>query len=167
MLLASVGTTPAQQMRHGTAQHVRRAGYGEQAVAELLAARAAYEDGLRGRADPGQVQRALDLVAERPWRHLAWLPERFAPDDSWPDLDFHPAPVFAGTRCPVLAVWIDDDPWVPVAASEAAWREAAGERLAVLRLPGDAHAPEPGDPRYEQALVARVRSALGAPGLSR
>lgn len=39
VVVGSVGVTPAAQMRHGTAEHLRRAGFGENDVAELLVSR--------------------------------------------------------------------------------------------------------------------------------
>jgi pimeloyl-ACP methyl ester carboxylesterase len=162
VVVGSVGVTPAAQMRHGTAEHLRRAGFGEEDVAELLDVRAIYEAGLRGDADAAEVQRRLEDVRTRPWWELAWLPERFSGVGSWRDLDFDPELAFAASACPVLAVWGDDDPWVPVEASEAAWRRAANERLTVLRLPRTGHAPDPEDRQYEDALVAHVRRSVAA-----
>ncbi len=159
VLVASVGVSPGQQMRHATAEHLRRHGFDEDAVAELLNVRSVYEDALRGRVSRSDAQRMLDSIAGRPWRHLAWLPERLDAEARWSDLDFEPGPVFAATACPVLAIWGEDDPWLPVDDSEAAWRRAAGERLTSLRLPGAGHGPDAGDQRYEQALVAHVLSA--------
>lgn len=159
IVVASVGVTPAEQMRHGTAEHLRRAGFGQQDTAELLDARALYEAGLRGDADAGDVQSRLDAIATRAWWDLAWLPRRFPGVGCWTDRDFDPRPIFAATSCPVLAVWGDDDPWVPVEASHAAWQWAAGDRLTVVRLPGTDHEPDPRDDRYEQAVLAHVRRA--------
>ena len=162
VVVGSVGVSPAAQMRHGSAEHLRRAGFNEDDVAQLVAARRTYEAGLRGEVEAAEVQRSLDEVAARPWRDLAWLPQRFPGAGAWGDRDLEPEPVFAATACPVLAVWGEDDPWVPVDASEAAWRRAAQERLTVLRLSGTGHGPRTDDPRYESALVAHVRRCLAA-----
>lgn len=160
VVVASVGVSPAAQMRYGTAERLRRAGFGSDAVEELLTVRLAYESALRGDSEPAQAQARLDQIAHRPWRHLAWLPQQVPPTGTWADMDFAPEPVFARTRCPVLAVWGEDDPWVPVDDSEAAWRRAAGDRLSVLRLPGTGHAPEPDDDRYQRPLIAHVTRTL-------
>lgn len=160
VLVAPVGVTPGQQMRHATAEHLRRHGFDEDAVAELLKVRAMYEDALRGRVTRSDAQRMLDSIASRPWRHLAWLPERLEPERRWSDMDFDPGPVFAATACPVLAVRGEDDPWLPVDDSEAAWRRAAGDRVTALRLAGVAHGPQPDDERYERALVAQVLAGI-------
>lgn len=159
-LVASVGVTPGEQMRHATAEHLRRDGFDEDAVDELLKVRAVYEDALRGRVTRSDAQRMLDSIASRPWRHLAYLPERLEPDRRWSDMDFNPVPVFAATACPVLAVWGEDDPWLPVDDSEAAWRRAAGDRVTILRLPGVGHGPQPDDERYERALVTHVLAGI-------
>lgn len=160
VLVASVGVSPAAQMLYGTAEHLRRAGYDEPAVARLLQARRAYEAALRGSITREAAQDVLDGIAAEPWWHLAWLPERMEPADSWPDMDLDPGPVFAATRCPVLAVWGEDDPWLPVSESESVWRQAAGDRLTVLRLPGVGHGPTPTNPAYAHGLVAHVAAAV-------
>lgn len=162
VVVASVGVTPAAQMRHGTAEHLRRSGFEEDAIAELMRVRALYEDAHRGLATRDEAQQALDSIATRPWRHLAWLPDRLAREHAWADLDFDPEPVFAATRCPVLAVWGEDDPWLPVDDSEAAWGRAAADRLTVLRLPGVGHGPRADDERYGHALVAHVLAAIAS-----
>ena len=163
VLVGSAGVTPAEQMRWATCRHVREHGYGEAAVARLRRARFTYEAALRGDALPPAAQAALEGVAAEPWSHLAWLPDRFDEVGAWSDMDFDPAAVLSRTNCPVLAVWGEEDEWVPVDASEAAWRRAAGDKLTVLRLPGVGHGPDATDERYEQALLAHVLQALPIP----
>lgn len=163
VLVGSAGVTPAEQMRWATCQHVREQGYGEAAVAQLSLARLTYAAALRGDAPPTEAQAALDGIQSQAWRHLAWLPERFKGVGRWSDMDFDPAPVLSRTNCPVLAVWGEEDEWVPVDASEDAWRRAASDRLTVLRLPGAGHGPDPSDERYEQALLTHVLQALPSP----
>jgi pimeloyl-ACP methyl ester carboxylesterase len=164
IVVGSSGVSPAAQMRHGTTEQLLRAGFSERDVTELLRARCAYEEVLRGAGDPGEAQRLLDLVATRPWRHLAYMPDRLPRPHTWPDMDFDPAPTFAATRCPVLAVWGEDDPWVPVDQSESVWRRAVDARLTVLRLPAVGHGPAPDDERYEQAVASHILSSTAADG---
>lgn len=164
IVVGSSGVSPAAQMRYGTTQRLLRAGFDEQDVTELLRARSAYEEVLRGAGDPVEAQRLLDLVATRRWRHLAYLPDHLPRPHAWPDMDFDPARTFAATRCPVLAVWGEDDPWVPVDQSESVWRRAVDGRLTVLRLPAVGHGPAPGDERYEQAVASHILNATAADG---
>jgi pimeloyl-ACP methyl ester carboxylesterase len=75
--LVTVGcsaVSPARQMRYGTAQQLRRAGYGPNAVGgldELRTAREAYHRGQLGR---GQAQLIVDAHADRPWFELSRVP---------------------------------------------------------------------------------------------
>jgi pimeloyl-ACP methyl ester carboxylesterase len=160
VLIASAGVSPAAQMRHGTAQQLRRAGFGPCEVAELLSVRSVYEAALRGTGDVDEAQRQLDKIADRPWRHLAWLPDRVPEVGAWKDMDFDPQPVFAATHCPVLTIWGEDDPSLPVDDSETVWRAAVGSRLSVLWLPGTGRGPDPRDHLYEDALLAHIAGAL-------
>jgi pimeloyl-ACP methyl ester carboxylesterase len=151
-------------MRWAASQQLRQHGYSERDVADALDVRRTYEAALRGNASAARAQHALDDVAQKPWGELAGLPPCFRGPGTWPDMDFDPVPVYERINCPVLAVWGEADPWIPVDVSEAALRRAVGDRLTVLRLPATGHGPDVTDRRYEVALAAHVLRALQVRG---
>jgi pimeloyl-ACP methyl ester carboxylesterase len=137
VLLAATGVSPAEQMRYGTAKHLRLNGYDEDAVAEALEVRAAMEDVRRG-GDLAAGQAVVDRYTGRPWFPLANV-ERTLDRSPWHDMDFDPAPVIAKVRCPTLLFYGEDDEWTPVEPSIEAWERNAN--ATVVRLPGTTHAP--------------------------
>ncbi|MFC0504052.1 alpha/beta hydrolase family protein [Micromonospora costi] len=145
ILVSSSGVSPAAQMRYGTAEQLRRHGFTEADIAELLDVRAAMEDYQRGRLDRDVAQRVVDGVAGRAWFPLAWVPRQLAPHPgTWADMDVDPESMFAQVSCPVLLFYGATDAWVPVDASIAAWRRAtaaAGTPVSVCRLAGCDHLP--------------------------
>jgi pimeloyl-ACP methyl ester carboxylesterase len=159
VLVGASGVSPAAQMRSTSARQVGEAGFGEQAVAEMLAIRRLWEDALRtGNAEA--AQRALTRAQGRPWLAASWLPEpgEVDPDEDEFEFDFDPAPLIRSLPCPLLAVIGDDDRWVPLAESVAVLETAPDMEL--LYVPGGDHAPtEDGDgegpvlPGYEAGLV--------------
>lgn len=151
--VSSVGVTPAEQMRHGTAELLRRNGFSD-TVGDLLALRAAYEDYLRGRRDRASVQAIVDRAAHEAWFPLAYVRRTLPTPEAWVDLDFDPKAVFARVRCPVLACYGENDEWVPIEESVAAWRQACDD-VTIVRLAGCGH--EPGGPAYTDALVRWFR----------
>ena len=162
ILLAACGVSPAEQMRYGTGEQLRRHGHDDQqALRELAEVRAALEDALRdpNRLDP--LQAVIDRYAERPWFELAYVPRTLDPSADWRDMDFDPAPIFADVRCPVLLFYGEEDEWTPVEPSLATWERAGNASLTVVRLPGTDHAPTLGgthdrdaiSPAYTQALA--------------
>jgi hypothetical protein len=162
ILLAACGVSPAVQMRYGTAEHLRRNGYGDdKALAELLELRAALEGAVRDGSRLDSSQAVVDRYADRPWFPLAHVPRTLDPAADWPDMDFDPAPVLAAVRCPVLLFYGETDEWTPIEPSIAAWERAGDGELTVVRLPGTGHAPTVGgvheraavSPAYTQALV--------------
>jgi pimeloyl-ACP methyl ester carboxylesterase len=173
VLLASTGVSPAEQMRCGTAQQLRRAGFGEDALVELAQLRAAYEDYLRGNAERAPAQPLVDRLADRPWFPLAWVPRELPPPAAWGDMDFDPMAIFARVRCPVLLFYGEDDEWTPVEDSIDAWRRAASEAgnddVTVVRLPGTSHHPtlHAGQavdtivPLYTETLLGWIDARLG------
>jgi pimeloyl-ACP methyl ester carboxylesterase len=156
ILLAACGVSPAEQMRYGTAEQLRRHGHDDpEALRELHELRAAREDALR---DPSRLeasQGVVDRYAGRPWFELAYVPRTLDPSAEWRDMDFDPAPAIAEVRCPVLLFYGEEDEWTPIEPSIAAWKRAATTDLTVVRLPGTDHAPTIGgaiSPEYTQTL---------------
>jgi pimeloyl-ACP methyl ester carboxylesterase len=166
VLLAASGVSPAEQMRYGTAEQLRRHGYGDEvALRELAELREALEAALR---DPGRLattQAVIDHYANRPWFSLSYVPRTLDPSDDWPDMDFDPAPIITEVHCPALLFYGEEDEWTPIEPSIAAWRQAAAKGgnkdLTVIRLPGTDHAPTLGgihdaaaiSPAYTEALT--------------
>jgi len=158
VLLAACGVSPAEQMRYGTAEQLRRHGYGDDdALKEVTELRAALEDAHR---DPGrdrEAQAVIDRYAERPWFELAHVPRTLEGLGEWTDMDFDPAPILAQVRCPVLLIYGEEDEWTPVEPSIAAWQHAAAvsgnAELTVVRLAGTDHAPTHGG-RHERGAIS-------------
>lgn len=171
-LVASPAVSPAAQMRYGTAEQLRRAGFDEGALTELAQLRATYEGMLRRDVDRSAAQMVVDRLADQPWFPLAYVPPELPAPGSWWNMDFDPIPILERVRCPVLLVYGDDDEWVPVEASIAGWRlaaDASGADLSVVLLTGSGHAPtrlrsdgeEEVDPRYEERLLSWFANRFG------
>lgn len=143
--LALVGcsaVSPARQMRYGTAQQLRRAGFGVEPLAELDRLRTAWEDYQRGHLSREAAQSVVDQLAGRPWFHLSWVPSTLPQEPSWDDMDFDPVAAISQIHCPVLAFYGEDE-WVPVAESIGIWRSRFPEaaRLTIQQLRGTEHYP--------------------------
>jgi len=145
VLIACTGVSPAEQMRYGTAEHLRRAGFGASAIRELRGLRLAWEDSVRGNLAVPAAQKIVERYSNRPWFHLAWVPRDIPKQPSWPDMDFDPRLVFEKIRQPTLLVYGETDEWSPIPKSIRAWREAARKSgnhdVTIRRLPGTGHAP--------------------------
>ncbi|WFE40252.1 alpha/beta hydrolase [Micromonospora sp. WMMD998] len=81
------GVSPAAQMRYGTAEQLRRHGYGPDDLAELARLRGVAEGFLRGDVPRPTAQADVDAAAQRPWFPLAFLPRELpeAPG-TWADM---------------------------------------------------------------------------------
>lgn len=169
VLVASTGVSPARQMGYGAAKHARDAGYPEEGVAAIVAARQLVDDWRRGRVPIADAQRAVDELAARSWIEQAYLPRDLATAGPWPNMDFDPEALFATLQVPTLLFYGEDDEWQPVDESVAAWRRAAkvakNDDVTIVRLAGTAHAPTVGgkdtidavSPDYERTLVSWLR----------
>jgi hypothetical protein len=134
------GVTPAEQGVYAVERGMRSDGWdaGSTAAAVDLI-REAYAAASRG--EPfGRVESLLDEARSAPW--FTALPRYVPLPDAglWrsatlPDpvtgrvfLDHDPVPVLEATRCPVLAVFGEHDPVLPVDRSVAAYRAALARR---------------------------------------
>ena len=166
VLVAACGVSPAEQMRYGTAEQLRRKGYGDaDSIRELAEVRAALEDSIRNPSHLAAAQAVIDRYADRQWFPLSYVPRKLDPSHDWPDMDFDPAPILAQVHCPVLLFYGEEDEWTPIEPSIAAWQAAATQagntNLTIVRLPGADHAPTLGgvhdrgaiSPAYTEALT--------------
>jgi uncharacterized protein len=161
VLLAACGVSPAEQMRYGTAEQLRRHGFGDvEALKELGEVRAALEDAYRDPDRRDEAQAVIDRYADRPWFELAYVPRTLAELGEWTDMDFDPAPILARVRCPVLLFYGDEDEWTPIEPSIAAWQRAAAD-VTVVRLAGTDHAPTLGGGHNRDAISPEYTAALG------
>jgi pimeloyl-ACP methyl ester carboxylesterase len=167
VLLSSCGVTPAMQMRYAMAEQLRRAGYGEEAVRQMTTLRLTLEELARGHGSRAHAQRLLDAARGEPWWDIEYLPDRL-PDDFadarvWrEEMEFEPEPLFAEVRVPTLLLYGEDDDWIPIDESIAAWRRALGDEVEIVRVPGTGHDPVlvSGEvlPRYTETLVTWLRA---------
>lgn len=157
-VVGACGVTPADQMRYMTARQIRREGFGEEAVAELLETRRVWEAALQG-GSADEADRVLRHASRQPWFSLAWLPdevEPISPDDF--EFFFDPAPAIRTLPCPLLAIIGDDDTCVPLPESIAVLETAP--EVSFLHVPGGDHAPTTDGqgegevlPGYEAGLI--------------
>jgi uncharacterized protein len=145
ILLASTGVSPAEQMRYGTAEHLRRARFGRNAVREMLALRRAYEAAVRDPARRPTVERLVARYRRRRWFPLAYVPADLPDPLVWPNMDFDPREDLGRIRVPVLLFYGEHDEWTPIVPSIRAWRRSQrtswGRSLEIVRLPATGHAP--------------------------
>jgi dipeptidyl aminopeptidase/acylaminoacyl peptidase len=166
VLLASCGVTPGEQMRWTAGFQTRRE-FGDEAGAEAEHLWELALDWMRG-GEREPVEAAVAEARTKPWWRTAWFPEE-APGDEVRDevraeLDFDPVPVFARVRVPTLLVYGDEDEWIPVDESLAAWRKARGEEIDILLVQGTGHEPAHGEElsqEYEESLVTWLRARFG------
>jgi pimeloyl-ACP methyl ester carboxylesterase len=169
VLVAGPGMSPAEQMRSGTREQVRRAGYDDRALAEAVEVWSAIEAFLRGERSHDDAQTVIDMYADRPWFPLLTTPAELPRDATWHDIDFDPRPHIERVRCPVHLFYGTEDEWTPVEPSIRAWSDAttrSGASLTVTELPGLGHAPVDPDgsvaPAYETTLLDWLRTVIPA-----
>lgn len=143
ILVSSSGVGPAEQMVHAVPHVLRALGYGE----------ASAEAGARLRE---AAQALIDQYKDAPWFAHVYIGERLpeaVAQTGWAnETRFDPRPVFGRITAPILLLYGENDPWIPVEESMAIWRDAlagAGNDDAGLhRVPRTGHLMLIDEPAY-------------------
>jgi uncharacterized protein len=163
VLVASIGVTPSEQMMVAVERQLRLAGYGDDVVDRALDLRRRFEHWIHAVAPEPDEQLAGDLLAvvDEPWAGQLWLPPSLLDAEGvrlWiEEMDYDPRPTFEQVRVPTLSFYGELDSWAPVEASVTAWRDARGDGVELVVIPGAEHDLTLPDgtfaPEYDRRLV--------------
>jgi len=112
-----------EQMEFATSNLLLVRGYSQADVDQMLAARKTWVDYLHSKNSREAALDALSKVEAKPWFALAYLPRAAAittdpeHDSVRRRLDDDPIAVVRKTKIPLLFLYGDSDPWIPVAES--------------------------------------------------
>ncbi len=129
-------TTPDVQMNFAVANILRIKGYSDSVIDQAVDARNKVDDYLRGQVDGTIAQKALDAVRRQPWFPLIYMDDKLeAPEESsWlKQMQFDPMAILDDVRAPILFVYGQADPWVPVELSRERL-ESLSERHANIEI---------------------------------
>jgi uncharacterized protein len=113
-------TTPDIQMNFAVENILSIHGYGPDEIATALHARRSVDDYLRGRIDRASAEQALNVARQRPWFSLIYMDDTVGDPEtsSWlKQMRFDPITNLGKVSAPVLMLYGQDDPWVPVRLS--------------------------------------------------
>jgi uncharacterized protein len=163
VLVASIGVTPSEQMMVAVERQLRLAGYSDDVVDRALDLRRRFEHWIHAVAPEPDEQLAGDLLAavDEPWAGQLWLPPSLLDQEGvrlWiEEMDYDPRPTFEQVRVPTLSFYGELDSWAPVEASVRAWRDARGDGVELVVIPGAEHDLTLPDgsvaPEYDRRLV--------------
>ena len=145
VLVASIGVTPSEQMMVAVERQLRLAGYGDDVVDRALDLRRRFEHWIHAVAPEPDEELAGDLLAavDEPWAGQLWLPPSLLDQEGvrlWiEEMDYDPRPTFEQVRVPTLSFYGELDSWAPVEASVRAWRDARGDGVELVVIPGAEH----------------------------
>jgi pimeloyl-ACP methyl ester carboxylesterase len=115
--------TADEQMQFATRNLLTVRGYSQSDVQDMLAARKAWTGYLHGKRSRDEAAEALRKAEGKPWFDISYLPRASQlPNDPEHDpnrirLDDDPIVAVQHTQVPLLFLYADSDPWVPVGES--------------------------------------------------
>jgi pimeloyl-ACP methyl ester carboxylesterase len=147
IIVSGMADTAAHQMDYLTTVSLKKFGFSQEAVRDMLMARHAVNEYFRGHLPRDAAERIVQSARSQPWFPLAYVPSVLPEDVSktkWiRQMDFNPAPLWKEVTVPVLILYGEDDDQVPSAAEAALLKtdlEKAGNRsIAVKGFPRTSH----------------------------
>jgi pimeloyl-ACP methyl ester carboxylesterase len=141
--VSSAGESPAEQMNYSAEYELQENGFSGRAIRQMLELRSLVDNYYRGGANRSEVQEILDVFRNEAWFSLVYL------DDSLPDdpkkskwhheMDFDPIPIIQKIDIPVLLLYGEYDPWVPITRSIARWKEFGPKDLTIHQIKNANH----------------------------
>jgi len=141
--VSSVGMTPANQMNYSAEFDLRENGFPEEEIKKMLELRNLVDKYYHGKVDRFTVQKKLDTFRKETWFPLAYLdvslPEDPTVEKWYQEMDFDPLTIIRKIDVPVLLIYAERDPWVPIAESIAKWKEYGPKDLSIHQVKNANH----------------------------
>ena len=136
--VSAVGVTPAEQMNYSAEFELCEQGFSDEALKRMLELRRLVDKYYRGKAERSEVQMKLDMFRKEAWFPFAYLDDVLPEDptlDKWYQvMDFDPVPIMQKVNVPVLLMFAEHDPWVPITKSIAQWKENGPKDLSIHQI---------------------------------
>jgi uncharacterized protein len=143
VIVSGTAVTPAEQMIYSARTALREAGYPEEVIEEAVGLRRAVDAYYAGKARRQDFAALLATARTQPWHSLTFLPEeppRDVRSSKWfYQFAFDPSESIARIRAPVLLLFAERDPWIPIEQSISAWKSRAAADPTVRRITGANH----------------------------
>ncbi|MBN1313891.1 MAG: alpha/beta hydrolase [Anaerolineales bacterium] len=135
--VSAVGVSPAEQMDYSAVFALNEMGFSEQVIRQMLELRGMVNAYYRGNANYSSVREKLDLFRNEKWFSQAYLDDLLPQDPTitkwYQEMDFDPMPIIQKINVPVLLLYGERDPWVPITRSIKRWKEF-GQDLTIHQI---------------------------------
>ena len=141
--VSAVGVSPAEQMNYSAEYQLRENGFSDQNSNQMLESRSLVDEYCRGNADLSEVKEKLNTFRDEAWFPLAYLDGPLPEDPTktkWvQEMDFDPVPWIQKIDLPVLLLYAEHDPWVPINKSITQWEKYSPQDLTIHQIKGANH----------------------------
>ena len=136
--ISSSGVSPAEQMNYSAEFELRDNGFSEEKINLMLNIRKSVNEYFRGEKDYSPVLNEVNLVRSEDWFKFAYLdgelPKNPTETKWFQELDFTPIPIIKKINIPVLLLYGEKDPWVPIQKSIGIWKEYGPKDLIIHQI---------------------------------
>jgi pimeloyl-ACP methyl ester carboxylesterase len=169
VIVSGAGTTPADQMIFTARTALREAGYPDAVIDRAVDLRRSVDAFYAGTKTRDEVAALLSAARAEPWFPLTSLQPELPADpraSQWYyQYSFDPVESIEKVRAPVLLLFGERDPWIPVDDALRTWKTRAKTDVTVRRIPDVNHFlaqttdpahdsdPAPASPEYTRVVT--------------
>lgn len=137
IIVSGAAVSPGEQMNFSTANELRENNFSNEEVKQTIALRDKVNSFYQGKTSREEAQAAVDRNRANDWFSFASLPgggnlpKDFSRSKWYREVNYNPLPALEKIKIPVLMLWGEDDPIMPIKESLPIWKKAfqkAGNR---------------------------------------
>ncbi|MCJ7714894.1 MAG: alpha/beta fold hydrolase, partial [Anaerolineales bacterium] len=136
--VSAVGVSPAEQMNYSAKYELQENGISEQTIRQMLELRDLVDNYYRGNGNRSEIQKKINKFRNEVWFSLAYLDGSLPKDptvEKWYQImDFDPLPMMSNIDVPILLLYGERDPWVPITKSITQWKKYGPKDVTVRQI---------------------------------
>jgi uncharacterized protein len=136
--ISASGVSPAEQMSYSAEFELQENGFSEEVIEQMLKLHRLVNEYYRGNTPRFEAQEKLNLYCNERWFSHTYLddllPEIPSVTKWYQEMDFDPIPMIQKVSVPVLLLYGETDPWVPIKQSIALWKEFGSKRVTIHEI---------------------------------
>lgn len=130
-------------MNYNAAFELRTQNFSEEDIQTMLALRQTVNTYICGEGEYNEVLHEVDALRQEPWFPFAYLDGdllRNPKETKWfQEFRFDPVPIIHQLHIPVLLLYGERDPWIPIPESIAIWKKHGIQTLTIHQIPDANH----------------------------
>ena len=136
--VSAAGVSPASQMLFSAKSELVEHGFSTMEIDQMLELQELMDEYYRGNVLRYQVQEQVNALHDEAWFSLLYGSDSLPPDPTatkwYREMDYDPVPVMQKLNVPILLIYGEQDPWIPIPESVDSWQQYGPKEMTIRRI---------------------------------